>query len=57
VKLDCVCRLALLVEGRVIVEVKVVDRLGSTHQAQLLSYLKLSGCKVGLLTNFRMLRF
>jgi GxxExxY protein len=52
VKLDCVRRLDLLVEGRVIVEVKVVDRLGSIHQAQLLSYLKLSGCKVGLLTNF-----
>jgi GxxExxY protein len=36
----------------VIVEIKVVDHLGPIHQAQLLSYLKLSGCKVGLLINF-----
>jgi GxxExxY protein len=52
VKLDCGYRLDLLVEERVIVEIKVVDHLGSIHQAQLLSYLKLSGCKVGLLINF-----
>ncbi|MEA1871309.1 MAG: GxxExxY protein [Candidatus Bipolaricaulota bacterium] len=52
VKLDCGYRLDLLVEEKVIVEVKVVDHLGSIHQAQLLSYLKLSGCKVGLLINF-----
>ena len=52
VKLDCGYRLDLLVEGMVIVEVKAVDRLAPIHQAQLLSYLKLSGCKVGLLINF-----
>jgi len=52
VKLDCGYRLDLLVEEEVIVEVKVVDRLAPIHQAQLLSYLKLSGCKVGLLINF-----
>jgi len=52
VKLDCGYRLDLLVEERVIVEIKVVDHLGSIHQAQLLSYLKLSGCKVVLLINF-----
>lgn len=52
VKLDCGYRLDLLVEDKVIVEVKAVDRLGPIHQAQLLSYLKLSGCKVGLLINF-----
>ena len=42
----------LLVEGHVIVELKAVDRLEFVHDAQLLSYLKLSGCKVGLLINF-----
>jgi len=52
VKLDCGYRLDLLVEKAVIVEVKAVDRLAPIHQAQLLSYLKLSGCKVGLLINF-----
>ena len=35
-----------------IVEIKAVNRLAPIHQAQLLSYLKLSGCKVGLLINF-----
>ncbi|HEC33881.1 MAG TPA: GxxExxY protein [Chloroflexi bacterium] len=52
VKLDCGYRLDLLVEEAVIVEVKAVDRLMPIHQARLLSYLKLSGCKVGLLINF-----
>ncbi|MFB0538014.1 MAG: GxxExxY protein [Anaerolineae bacterium] len=52
VKLDCAYRLDLLVEETVIVEIKAVDRLSPIHQAQLLSYLKLSGCKVGLLINF-----
>jgi GxxExxY protein len=52
VKLDCGYRLDLLVEGAVIVELKSVDRLAPIHTAQLMSYLKLSGCKVGLLINF-----
>ena len=52
VRLDCGYRLDLLVEEKVIVEIKAVDRLAPIHQAQLLSYLKLSGCKVGLLINF-----
>jgi GxxExxY protein len=45
-------RLDLLVEGAVIVELKAVDKITSLHQAQLLSYLKLSGRKLGLLMNF-----
>ncbi len=52
VKLDCGYRIDILVEKSVIVEVKVVDRLAPIHKAQLLSYLRLSGCKVGLLINF-----
>jgi GxxExxY protein len=52
VNLDCGYRLDMLVEDSVIVEIKAVDRLAPIHKAQLLSYLKLSGCKVGLLINF-----
>ena len=52
VKLDVGYRLDLVVENKVIIEVKSVDRLAPIHQAQLLSYLKLSGSKVGLLINF-----
>ena len=42
----------LLIDDLVIVEVKAVDRLMPIHQAQLLSYLKLSGYELGLLINF-----
>ena len=52
VTLDCAYRLDLLVNDAVIVEVKAVDQVSPIHRAQLLSYLKLSGCKVGLLINF-----
>lgn len=52
ISLDCAYRVDLVVEDAVIVELKAVDALLPIHQAQLLSYLKLSGCKVGLLINF-----
>ena len=52
VKVDCGYRIDLLAEGKVIIELKAVERLEPIHEAQLLSYLKLSGCKVGLLINF-----
>jgi GxxExxY protein len=52
VKVDCGYRIDLLVENKVIVELKAVERIEPMHEAQLLSYLKLSGCKVGLLINF-----
>lgn len=52
VRLDCGYRLDLLVDDCVIVEVKSVDALEPVHTAQVLSYLKLSGCRVGLLINF-----
>ena len=45
-------RVDLVVEERVIVEVKAVDRLGSMHEAQLLNYLRASGLDIGLLLNF-----
>jgi len=52
VRLDCGYRLDLLVSGAVIVEVKSVATLAPIHEAQLLTYLKLTGVKVGLLINF-----
>lgn len=52
VRLECGYRLDLLIEGQVIVEIKSIDSLLPIHKAQLLSYLKLSGCHVGLLINF-----
>jgi len=52
VKLECVYRMDLMIEDEVIVEIKSIEKLLPIHQAQLLSYLKLSDCKVGLLINF-----
>ena len=52
VKLDCGYRMDILVEDKVVVEVKSIEALLPVHDAQVLSYLKLSGCKVGLLINF-----
>jgi len=52
ITLDCGYRLDLLVEDAVVVELKAVDRLAAIHEAQTLSYLRLSGGKVGLLINF-----
>jgi len=45
-------RADLMVEGKVLVELKAVDRLTPVHEAQLLTYLKLSGLRLGLLLNF-----
>jgi GxxExxY protein len=50
--IECGYRLDLLVEESVIVELKSVDRIESVHSKQVLTYLKLSGIKVGLLINF-----
>jgi GxxExxY protein len=55
VKLDCGYRLDLLVEDRVVVEIKSVETLAPIHTAQLLSYLRLAGCRIGLLINFNVL--
>jgi GxxExxY protein len=52
VHVDCGYRIDLLVDDQIIVELKAVEKLEPIHEAQLLSYLKLSGCKVGLLINF-----
>src|SRR5437016_574441 len=52
VKLDCGYRADVVVDGSVLVEIKAIDSLLPVHEAQLLSYLKLGGWKVGLLINF-----
>lgn len=52
VRLDCGYRTDLIVESEVIVEVKAVTRLEPIHEAQLISYLKLSDRRLGLLMNF-----
>ena len=50
--LDCGYRIDLIVEERVLVELKSVEKLLPIHEAQLMTYLKLSGLRVGLLINF-----
>lgn len=52
IKLDAGYRLDFLVNDRVILEIKSSDKIVPIHDAQILSYLRLSGCKVGLLINF-----
>jgi GxxExxY protein len=52
VNLDCGYRLDLVVEDKIILELKTVERLLPVHEAQLLTYLKLSGLTLGLLINF-----
>ncbi|MHB8338758.1 MAG: GxxExxY protein [Ignavibacteriaceae bacterium] len=52
VKLDCGYRIDLLVENKVVIEIKSVEALNDVHLAQILTYLKLSGNKLGFLINF-----
>jgi len=56
VLIDAAYRLDLVVDDLVIVELKAVERLMPIHEAQLLSYLKISGKRLGLLINFHVLR-
>jgi len=53
VKMDCGCRLDLFVEKSLIVEVKAVEVFNDVHIAQLLTYLRLSNIRLGLLLNFK----
>lgn len=52
VMLDCDYRVDVIVEQQVIVEIKSVSSILAVHESQLLSYLKLANCKLGLLLNF-----
>ena len=56
VKLDAGYRLDLLVENKLIIEIKAVEAINDIHIAQVLTYLKVSGCKLGLLMNFNVLK-
>lgn len=56
VKLECGYRVDLMIENKLIVEIKSVEALNDVHLAQVLTYLKLSGCKLGLLMNFNVTR-
>ena len=55
-RIDCGYRIDLLVNNKVIVELKAVERVLTIHEAQILTYLRLSGCHVGLILNFNVRR-
>jgi GxxExxY protein len=55
IRLECGYRLDLLVENKLIVEIKAIEELSKIHIAQVLTYLKISGCQLGLLMNFNVL--
>jgi len=55
VKLEAGYRIDLLVDDRIVVEIKSIESLGDIHMAQILTYLKLSNCRLGLLANFNVL--
>lgn len=57
VKLDAGYRIDLLVENKFIIEIKAVEALSDLHLAQILTYLRLSGCKLGLIINFNTVLF
>ena len=57
VKLDAGYRIDLLVEKKLVIEIKSVEALNDLHLAQILTYLKLSDCKLGLLINFNTVLF
>ena len=56
IKLDAGYRVDLVVEDKVIVEIKSVDAIADIHKAQLMTYMKLAGIKIGLLINFNVSR-
>ncbi len=56
VKLECGYRIDLIVNNQIIVETKSIETLNDIHVAQVITYLKLSNCKLGLLINFNVLK-
>jgi len=56
VKLECGYRVDLLVEGKLIIEINSVEALTDVHFAEVLTYLKLSDCKLALLINFNVVQ-
>jgi len=55
-RLECGYRVDLLVENKVIIEVKAVEAINDIHLAQVLTYLKLTNCKLGYLLNFNVIQ-
>ena len=55
VRLDAGYRIDLFIEDQIVVEIKSIDALADIHMAQILTYMKLSECKLGLLVNFNVL--
>ncbi|GHV38919.1 hypothetical protein AGMMS49546_10120 [Spirochaetia bacterium] len=55
ISLDCGYRIDLLVENKIVIELKSVEKLNDIHMSQILTYLKLGGFKIGLLINFNVL--
>ena len=56
VKLDCGYRIDLLVDKKVVIEVKSVESVNEVHMAQLITYMRLENYKLGLLLNFHVLK-
>lgn len=56
IKLDCGYRIDILVEDKVVVELKTVEVINPVHEAQILTYIKFSNMKIGLLINFNVFR-
>ena len=56
VRMDCGYRLDIMVNRKVIVEIKAVEAINDIHCAQVLTYLRVTGCKLGLLINFNVLK-
>lgn len=52
-KIENTFRLDIIIENKLILEIKTVDYITNIHKAQLLTYLKMTGCKLGLLLNFQ----
>lgn len=52
VQVDCGYRMDFLIDSQVVIELKAVEVVHPIHKAQLINYLKLTGCKVGLIINF-----
>ncbi|MDQ1332306.1 MAG: hypothetical protein QG576_340 [Bacteroidota bacterium] len=57
VNLEAGYRIDLLVEGSIVIEIKSVEALADIHMAQILTYMKLTKCRLGLLANFNVLHF
>jgi GxxExxY protein len=55
VKLECGYRIDLLVESRIVVELKSIEAFAPIHEAIILTYIRLSGCRLGLLINFNVM--